>query len=144
MANKSLLRESQDLSQTSSESTLINQKIHRKRYNKESILNSVQTGFGDENILIKDPPASKCKTHLFKENYLSEFSSETEKQLVRHNLDLYSKQEVERVIENKVADNTSSFVTLEKVEQLIDELDFVDSTIKSYSDYQIPNTLFKL
>lgn len=141
MANKSLLRENSNLSQTSSESTLINR---RKRYNKESILKSVQTGFGDENILIKDSPTSKCKTHLFKENYLSEFNSETEKQLVRNNLDLYSKQEVENVVDNKVKDHVSSLVTLEKVEQLIDELDFVDSTIKSYSDYQIPNTLFKL
>lgn len=141
MANKSLLRENKTLTQTSSESANINRK---KRFNKESILHSVETGFGDENILIKDPPKSTCKTHLFKENYLSEFKSETEKQLVRNNLDLYSKQEVEKMVESKITDNTSSFVTLEKVEQMIDELDFVDSTIKSYSDYQIPNNLFKL
>lgn len=141
MANKSLLRESTNLTQTSSTSATVN---HRKHFNKESILHSVETGFGDENILIKDPPKSTCKTHLFKENYLSEFKSETEKQLVRNNLDLYSKQEVEKMVESKITDNTSSFVTLEKVEQMLDELDFVDSTLKSYSDYQIPNNLFKL
>lgn len=140
MANKDLLRENY-FTQKSSEITQPKIKCH----NGSSILDSVDTGFGGENILIKDPkPNKQLKTHLLKENYLNEFKTESEKTLVRSHLGVYSKSEVNEVIETKVLDYTSGFVTIEKVEEMLDELDYVESTIKAYSDYQIPNNLFRL
>ena len=51
MANKDLLRGSESFTQKSSEITQTKFKCR----NVESILDSVNTGFGSENTLIKDP-----------------------------------------------------------------------------------------
>ena len=106
-----------------------------------SILGTVDTGFGDENRLIKD--CKKFKTHLFKENYFSEFKGETEKALARYNLDVYSKDEVTKLISGVISDGTQTFVTKEQVEEMIADIDYVAGGSKSYeADYEIPNTIF--
>ena len=37
-----------------------------------------------------------------------------------------------------------SFIKKEEVEKMIADLDFVNSTLKAFADYQIPENLFKL
>jgi hypothetical protein len=68
--------------------TSINSSIIRSKY---SILDTAKTGFGEENKLIKNCPKPEYKTYLFRENYLGEFKTETEKTLARNNLEVYSK-----------------------------------------------------
>lgn len=111
---------------------------------KDSILDSVDTGFGEYNILLKDCPNTKFKQPLFKENYLSDFVSETEKQLVRNNLGVIGEAEVTKLVKDLVTKDISSFITIEKIEELLQDLDFVDSKVNSYADYTIPDKLFKL
>lgn len=111
---------------------------------RDSILDSIDTGFGETNTLIKDCPKSEFKKPLFAENYLAEFASETEKQLVRNNLGVIGEAEVTKLVKELVADDISSFITIEALEELISDLDFVDSKVNSYADYSIPDKLFKL
>lgn len=111
---------------------------------KDSILSSVTTGFPEYNTFIKDCPKPEFKTPLFKEDYLSVFTSETEKALVRNNLGVIGADEVTRMVKELVAKDVESFVTIEKVEELIGDLDFVDSELNSRADYTIPDKLFKL
>lgn len=111
-----------------------------KHKNPDSVIGSVDTGFGCDNQLIRECPKPKYKTHLCKENYLGEFKTESEKTLARTNLGVYSKEEIDRIVEN----NNNNFITKKEVQNMIADLDFVDSTLKSYVDYQIPNNLFKL
>ena len=113
---------------------------------KDSILHSLNTGFGDTNTLIKDCPGipKNFKEPLFKENYLSDFLSETEKELVRNNLGVIGEAEVTRLVKKLVAEDISSFITIDKIEELLQDLDFVDSKVNSYADYSIPDKLFKL
>lgn len=111
--------------------------------NPGSIIQNVDTGFGCTNQVVIDCPKPKYKTHLCKENYLGEFKTETEKTLARDNLGVYSKEEIDRIV-NQIVINNNGFVTKKEVENMIADLDFVDSTLKSYVDYQIPNNLFKL
>jgi hypothetical protein len=66
-----------------------------KEENNDSIIEHIETGFGDCNTITKECPKPEYKTHLFKENYLGEFKSETEKALVRNNLGVYSKKETD-------------------------------------------------
>lgn len=121
----------------------LNCDIPRKK-NPDSIIEGVDTGFGCDNVLVVECKKPKYKTHLCKENYLGEFKSESEKKLVRNNLGIYSKEEIDRIISQIVQDNDNNFVTKEEVQNIVENLDFVDSTLKSYADYQIPNDLFKL
>lgn len=110
----------------------------------ESITDKADTGFGPEQTLtIPECPTPKHYTHLYKENYLSEFKTETEKELARNNLGVYSKEYINNVINNIVINN-KNFVTKSEVEVMIQDLDFVTSKLKSYADYQIPNNLFTL
>lgn len=111
---------------------------------KDSILNTVDTGFGSINTLIMDCPNARFKTPLFKEDYLSVFMSETEKKLVRNNLGIVGKSEVVKIVEDLIKKDEKSFVTIEKVEEMIEDLDFVSSELKSRADYTIPDKLFKL
>lgn len=107
--------------------------------NPDSIISNVDTGFGCNNILNIECPKPKYKTHLCKENYLNEFKSEQEKTLVRYNIGVYSKKEVD----NLVIESLTSFITKEEVQVIVDNLDYVKSTLKSQVDYQIPDKLFK-
>lgn len=112
--------------------------------NPDSIIDSIDTGFGCDNQLIKDCPKPKYKTHLCKENYLNEFKTESEKTLARTNLEVYSKKEIDKIVSQVNETNNNNFVTKKEVQNMITDLDFVDSTLKSYVEYQIPNNLFKL
>lgn len=115
-----------------------------KHKNPDSVIGSVDTGFGCDNQLIRECPKPKYKTHLCKENYLGEFKTESEKTLARTNLGVYSKEEIDRIVGQIVENNNNNFITKKEVQNMIADLDFVDSTLKSYADYQIPNNLFKL
>lgn len=103
----------------------------------ESVKESVDTGYGKDDKLhvVCTPP--KRVTYLAVENYLSEFHAESEKKLARSNLGVYSIEEVNNV----VAVNLSNYVTKEEFHS---SQQGVDSTLKAYADYQIPETLFTL
>ena len=111
---------------------------------EDSAMDTVDTGFGDENILRKECKKPKYKQHLCKDNYLGEFEAATEKQLARFNLGVYSKEEVDNLIEDIVHNSDNQYATKTEVEQMLAELDFVDSSLKSTANYEIPETLFKL
>lgn len=111
--------------------------------NPDSIIEKVDTGFGCSNQVVVDCPKPKYKSHLCKENYLNEFKTESEKTLARTNLGVYSKEEINDIVSKIVIEN-NNFVTKKEVQNMIADLDFVNSTMKSYVDYQIPDNLFKL
>lgn len=113
-----------------------------KKENEDSVMNQIETGFGECNTITKDCPKPKYKTHLFKENYLGEFKSETEKALARNNLGVYSKEETDKIISHIVIEE--GLVSREEIVEMIGDLDFVDSTIRSNAQYDIPDKLFKL
>ena len=115
-----------------------------KKKNPDSVVGSIDTGFGCDNQIVIDCPKPKYKTHLCKENYLGEFKTESEKTLARNNLGVYSKEEIDKIVGQIVENNNNNFITRKEVQNMIANLDFVDSTLKSYADYQIPNNLFKL
>ena len=108
-----------------------------KRKNPDSVIGTIDTGFGCDNQLVIDCPKPQYKTHLCKENYLGEFKTESEKTLD-------SKEEIDKIVGKIVENNNNNFITKKEVQNMIADLDFVDSTLKSYVDYQIPNNLFKL
>lgn len=112
--------------------------------NKDSILDSIDTGLGNDNTVIIECPKPKFKIPLCKEEYLGEFETAIEKQLARYNLGVYSKEEVDGVVSKLININTANLATKTEVETMINNLDFVDSTLKALADYQIPNDLFKL
>ena len=114
-----------------------------KKKNPDSVIGSIDTGFGCDNQIVIDCPKPKYKTHLCKENYLGEFKTESEKTLARNNLGVYSKEEIDKIV-GQIVENNNNFITRKEVQNMIANLDFVDSTLKSYVDYQIPNNLFKL
>ena len=116
-------------------------KLHK---DEDSILGSVETGFDSTNSIHKVCPKPEFKTHLFKDNYLNEFQGATEKALVRYNLEVFSKSEVKDLISHVISDGTSTFVSKEEVQDMIDQINFVDSSISTYASYDIPNTLFPL
>lgn len=113
-----------------------------KKKNPDSVIGSIDTGFGCDNQIVIDCPKPKYKTHLCKENYLGEFKTESEKTLARNNLGVYSREEIDKIVGQIVENN--NLITRKEVQNMIANLDFVDSTLKSYADYQIPNNLFKL
>lgn len=115
-----------------------------KEVNKDSVLNTIETGFGDENTLHKECPKPKFHQHLCKENFLGEFKTEIEKQLARDNLGVYSKLQIDQFIKDLTNVDTSSFVTKDQVTDMLQDLDFVKSTLKSQIDYNIPENLFNL
>lgn len=109
----------------------------------ESVMNSIKTGFGLENTIVRDCVCKRrYKVPLYKENYLGEFEEESEKTLARYNLGVYSKKEIDDIVSNIIFDN--DFLSKEDVQSMIDSADFVKSTLKSYVDYIIPNDLFTL
>lgn len=120
------------------------QSCKQKTFRKDSILESIETGFGSGNFLLKDCPDTKFKIPLFKEDYLSDFVSETEKRLVRSNLGLVGVSEVTEIVDGLVKEKVESFITIEKAEELISQLDMVDAKLNSNADYKIPDKLFKL
>lgn len=109
----------------------------------ESIMDSVETGFDNKNTIVLECKKPKQFITLYKENYLSEFKTQQEKELVRENLDVYGKNEVSKIVSDVINDNTLSFITKVQVEEMLQDLDFVNSTSRSYVNYEIPDELFK-
>lgn len=107
--------------------------------NQDSIIDSVDTGFGESNVISQDCPKPKYKTHLFKENYLGEFKTETEKTLARNNLGVYSKQEVNKIVSHIIKE--SSLVTKDDVKEIVDNLNYINAVFRDSVEYDIPNKL---
>ena len=106
---------------------------------------TIDSGFGCDNTLAVDCPKPELHTHLCKENYLGEFKAESEKELARNNLGVYSKDEVNKVLTDAVENlDTSIFITKKEVYNLVENLEFVNSSIKANIDYEIPEQLFSL
>lgn len=107
-------------------------------------MDSIDTGFGETNVIVKDCPKPQYKIPLYKENYLGEFKGETEKAKARENLGVYGKEEVNKIIASIISNDTSTFVTKKEVSEMLEDLDFVSSTLRAYAYYNIPNNLFQL
>ena len=106
---------------------------------------TIDSGFSCDDKLTINFPKPELHTHLCKENYLGEFKEESEKALARDNLGVYSKDEVSKVLADVVANiDTSIFITKKEVYNLVENLDFVNSSIKANIDYEIPEQLFSL
>ena len=106
---------------------------------------TIDIGFSCDDKLTTNCPKPELHTHLCKENYLGEFKEESEKALARDNLGVYSKDEVSKVLEDAVENlDTSIFITKKEVYNLVENLDFVNSSIKANIDYEIPEQLFSL
>lgn len=109
----------------------------------DSIIDSINTGFGNNNTIVQECLKPEYKTPLYKENHLIEFKNETEKELVRQNLDIYSKKEVNNLISHIIAGDTSgNFITKDEVQVML--CDYVESQHSTYALYDIPNNLFPL
>lgn len=91
----------------------------------QSILDTVDTGFGEDNTLvIKPPKPSKLTSHLIyltKDNYLSEFATKEEKQKLRSNLQVYSKEEVKQLISNI----TVTEIQESRIKEIIEEYNYI-------------------
>ena len=48
------------------------------------------------------------------------------------------------MVKDLVEEKIDSFITIDKVEDLLQDLDFVDSELNARVDYTIPDKLFKL
>lgn len=110
---------------------------------EESVKDTIDTGFG-QGTLHKECPSPELVEYLTKGNHLSEFKTDTDKELARQNLEVYSSTQVNKLLEQITNSVGSIYVTKKEVMQIIDNLDFVDSTLKSYANYEIPSNLFRL
>ena len=110
---------------------------------EESVKETINTGFGS-GTLHKECTAPELVEYLNKGNHLSEFKTDIDKELARQNLEVYSSTQVNELLEQITNSVGSIYVTKKEVMQLIDDLDFVDSTLKSYANYEIPSNLFRL
>ena len=64
-------------------------------HNKESIKDSIDTGFDTQSSLDYNPCSPRPLSQpLYKENYLGEFETEEEKRIARHNLGLFDNKDV--------------------------------------------------
>lgn len=113
-----------------------------KHTNEDSISDTVNTGFGEQNVIIKECP--EFKIPLYKENHLGEFKTPIEKALARINLDVYSKKEIDDVVSRVLSLDLSMYATKTDVEKIVKNLDFVDANTKAYADCIIPDKLFKI
>ena len=112
--------------------------------NEDSIIDSVETGFDKENTLTVQCPEFKTFVALYKENYLGEFKTESEKELARQNLDVYGKSEISKIVSDVINNDGLNNVIKQEVQEAVQDLDFVNSTSRSYVNYEIPNNLFKI
>lgn len=110
---------------------------------EESVKDTIDTGFG-QGTLHKECPTPELVEYLSKGNHLSEFKTDTDKELARQNLEVYSSTQVNKLLEQITNSVGSIYVTKKEVMQIVDNLDFVDSTLKSYANYEIPSNLFRL
>ena len=110
---------------------------------EESVKDTIDTGFG-QGTLHKECPTPELVEYLIKSNHLSEFKTDIDKELARQNLEVYSSTQVNKLLEQITNSVGSIYVTKKEVMQIVDNLDFVDSTLKSYANYEIPSNLFRL
>ena len=123
-----------------------------KKKNPDSVIGSIDTGFGCDNQIVIDCPKPKYKTHLCKENYLGEFKTESEKTLARNNLGIYSKEEIDSTVNNSYSsmvikpENAPILVLDDIVNQMQDEL-YIKMVIKELldnCDLEKLNTIYEL
>lgn len=110
---------------------------------EESVKNTIDTGYG-EGTLHKECPKPELVEYLRKDRYLSEFKTEIDKELARQNLGVYSSTKVDQLLKEITNSVGSIYVTKAEVTQMISDLDFVDSTLKAYTNYEVPSNLFRL
>ena len=110
---------------------------------EESVKETMDTGFG-EGTLHKECPQPELVEYLRKDKHLSEFRTETDKELARQNLGVYSSTKVDQLLQEITNSVGSIYVTKREVSQMISEIDFVDSILKAYANYEIPNNLFRI
>lgn len=110
---------------------------------EESVKSTVDTGFG-EGTLHKECPQPELVEYLRSDKHLSEFRTETDKELARQNLGVYSSTKVDQLLQEITNSVGSIYVTKKEVNQMISDLDFVNSTLKAYANYEIPNNLFRI
>lgn len=113
-------------------------------YFKESVKETVDTGFGNNGVLHRQCPNSKYIQYLDSSNHLGEFKTETDKELARQNLGVYSKDKINQLLNSITSDVGSLFVTKEEVNRMISNIKLIDSSLKSYANYVIPANLFRL
>lgn len=129
--------------------------IPKKEQPLESVKNTISTGFAKNDQLGLECKKPTIVTYLIKDNYLSEFEKETEKQLARYNLGVYSKQEVEQLTKNLQNTINKLYVsretmetrlqeTIQEINNIIKSKEYVDSKLKSRVNYSIPEALFIL
>ena len=110
---------------------------------EESVKETIDTGFG-EGTLHKECPQPELVQYLRADKHLEEFKTETDKELARQNLGVYSSTKVDQLLKEITNSVGSIYVTKKEVNQMISDLDFVDSTLKAYANYEIPANLFRL
>lgn len=108
-----------------------------KEKNEDSVLDTINTGFGHDNAIYVDCPKKEFHQHLCQDNFLAEFKTEAEKALARNNLGIYSKEEVKALIPE-----VSDFVTNQELQDELNQLDFVISEQVTLISYNIPDSLF--
>lgn len=110
----------------------------------DSLMDTINTGFDKLNTIIINPPKPKQFITLYKENYLGEFQTESDKLRARENLDVYGKSEVSKIVSDVINNSTLSFITKTEVKEMLQDLNFVNSIPRSYINYEIPDNLFIL
>lgn len=110
---------------------------------EESVKETIDTGYG-EGTMHKECPQPELVEYLRQDRHLSEFRTETDKELARQNLGVYSSTKVDQLLKEITNSVGSIYVTKTEVSQMIDSLDFVNSTLKAYANYEIPANLFRL
>lgn len=118
--------------------------IHKKPLRPDSIIDTVDSGFGTLNTLIKECPKAEYKTPLFKENFLTEFKTEDDKLKVRSHLGVVGLKEVVQLVDERINEEVSQFITIEKIEEMIQDLDLITSEFEFNADYKIPDKIFKI
>ena len=110
---------------------------------EESVKETVDTGFG-EGTLHKECPQPELVEYLRQDKHLGEFRTETDKELARQNLGVYSSTKVDLLLKEITNSVGSIYVTKNEINQMLNDLDFVNSTLKAYANYEIPANLFRL
>ena len=96
-------------------------------HNKESIKDSIDTGFDTQSSLDYNPCSPRPLSQpLYKENYLGEFETEEEKRIARHNLGLFDDKDIVAM----------SLITTDKAVTNKDILDLLE--IKAINQGNVP------
>lgn len=107
--------------------------------NEDSIIDSINTGFGEQNTLTKECFKPSFKSHLFKENFLGEFQTDFEKSLARKNIKACGELEVKEIISHVIS--KTEFLSKKDVLNMIEDLGHVTALHSRNIYYDIPNEL---